>query len=156
MPKKVQISNNPFLVPLEVPIFYKNDYVGTASGGAILESRPIEIEMKVSIYPHQLIKLIPVLSASALKLLLCILPKLRYNKDYFELRPEDFIEITGFKKSMLYKCLNELLAGGVLSKRASRIHTYWFNPALFFFGNRVVAFPENVIVSKNSLPLQAK
>lgn len=88
-------------------------------------------------------------SKAALQVLGYILTHLRWNQDYLEIRlksnlSDDTSAKLAMNKTSFYKGVQELVAKGVIAYRTGRTSTYWINPALFFHGNRLKAFPSHI------------
>lgn len=99
-------------------------------------------------------KLLPELNKPALIILMHILNHLRWKQDYLEIRYyEKFNSEKPYElymsKSSFYVGINTLIQHAIIAKRLSRDKTYWINPSMFFLGNRLTTFPNNVVEGKH-------
>lgn len=88
-------------------------------------------------------------STGALQVFGYILSRLKWNQDYIELKPvpefdPDKPYALVMKKSSFYNAVKELSTRAIIANRPKRVSTYWINPAMFFRGSRLKAFPEYV------------
>lgn len=152
MAKVTLLPPNPFTQSLKIPVYYKNSQIGYASGGAISEVRPLDQDRRVTLFTQHLIEVLPKLSSPTLRVLFHIFVHLRTNQDYTEVRVNKLTEEMGYKSTIIYKALKELVSSGLLADRRSvRLHTYWLNPYYFFPGNRVQKYPDNLLDIKNEV-----
>lgn len=68
------------------------------------------------------------------------------GKDWVELDKKLYMEECGVSTMNTYRAaVNDLIGGGYINKTVVT-DVFWINPALFFNGSRVAAFPNNVKV----------
>ena len=142
----VQKSLNPFAESLVINVFYKKLKVGQSTGGGTLyESKPVETDKRVTLYPEYACEAFLAVGTNAQKLLFYILLHLVHNQDYLQLKESDVAPELGISRSSYYRALAELIEYNVIASRIQRKHTYWINPRMFFAGNRLSVYSDRVV-----------
>lgn len=86
------------------------------------------------------------LSAGAQRMFIYILYDLDTNKDWVTIVPKDYEKRAKKGTLNVYKkAIDELVRYSYLTPTLYR-YVYWINPALFFSGNRITKYKENVII----------
>lgn len=83
------------------------------------------------------------LSEKATKLYLYITYRVNSNEDYVWLNNIHFQELMKYKKRQYVECVHELVRYGIITPTIYP-ETYFINPLIFFCGNRLKKYPENV------------
>ena len=93
-------------------------------------------------------KLIASLSAPALKLYNWLIYELNPNKDYITINKNRAkLELNINSDKTFYKALAELNEKKIICNSDIK-NTYFINPKIFFCGNRVKMYPDNILVYK--------
>lgn len=130
--QKRTVSSNPFLAEGSIRVLIKAD----KNFLDIANPYFIEADAKSSFYHEQLTPIIPQLNAGALKLLLFISLKLRWNQDKVTLDRDGYMLWAGSTSlQSFYNARKDLEDFSVISKAGT--NDYWINPFLLFRGNRV-------------------
>ena len=86
------------------------------------------------------------LSAGTQRMLLYIMYSLDTNKDWITIVPKDYQKKAKKGTLNVYKkAIDELVRYSYLTPTLYR-YVYWINPALFFSGNRITKYKDNVII----------
>lgn len=86
------------------------------------------------------------LSNSELRLFVWISYEMEQNKDYLWINVKRFLEESGMVLNTYKSSVIGLCKKGYIYEVADIKDVYWVNPSVFFNGNRVRQFPNNVVV----------
>lgn len=137
---------NPFsqALVIETRYRYSRTTVGLQEIGLQEVKTLVEAESRTQLYHNHTFKVFKLLSNNSKLLFMWIATKIGWGSEKIELRSEKVCEATGFSTASFYRALDELKTYAVITESTSRDKTYWFNPILFFNGDRIKTFPGNV------------
>lgn len=130
--QKTTVSANPFLAEgaIRVVIKDKTNFLDATNPYFI------EADAKSQLYHETLNAIVPQLNAGALKLMLYISLKLRWNQDKINLDSASYLAWSGSTSvQSFYNARKDLEDCGVICKAVRS--EYWVNPFVMFRGNRV-------------------
>lgn len=139
--QKRTVSTNPFLAEGTIRVL-------TKAGEQVDYTKQyfLEADAKTHLYHDHLLEIIPQLSTGAIKLLLFIGLKLRWNQDKVELDREGFLRwVDSSAIQSFYNARKDLEAMGVIAKAGG--NSYWINPFLIFRGNRIAYAQQHGILN---------
>ncbi len=140
--------SNPFLVSFSITPRIISRKIVVEGRGTSYMNEAVDF-CKFTAYENFPFKLLPELNKPALIILMHILNHLKWKQDYLEIRYyEKFNSEKPYElymsKSSFYAGINTLIQHAIIAKRLSRDKTYWINPSMFFLGNRLATFPDNI------------
>jgi hypothetical protein len=146
-----KLQTNPFSFSLKIQatkIFDHKQHYLDNDGVMMPKSYIIEREQTTKIYVSAAArKLVSGLSSSAHRLLFHILYEIDTNCDYIELDAKFYMKMNGIKSIKTYnEALRELCRNNFIAQTIDYKSVYWINPTLFFSGNRISKYPNNVSV----------
>jgi len=148
---------NPFICEQQIEVFsYKKtetlgnpDIDGINRITTINTSKLMDRSNKVNIYmTPELRQIYMLLTETSHKLLRYIEGILQYNQDVIKINVDKFMKEGLIKsKATVYKAIEELCRYGFITKYHKQTY-YWINPLRFFNGNRIVKYPENLVIKE--------
>lgn len=155
---RLKLVNNPFAYSMEIPVikvysdklFEKIPVPDLATGETEHVYLPsgyyAEQQQSVKIYYCTKCKnLIASMSDKAQRLYLHVLYHLEKKVDYFQLNKEDYMRKNNIKSNTTFlAAVEELVTFGVIGLTGYK-SVFWVNPILFFPGDRVSRYPEQIV-----------
>lgn len=153
--RKPSISNtlmgvNPFSNNLKIEVnrvTFEKQFSRDKDGVWLPVEKELEIDKSCRIYINREKRLLVLcLSARAKDLLMWIIYETEVSCEWIWINKKRYMAEVGVSSVNTYKgALVELIKSGYILSSVVK-DTFWINPALFFNGSRVAAFPNNVKV----------
>ena len=148
---EADLGINPHINTLLIPVVKWEDVTSFKKDEEIFNfnTYDIEVEKKVSIYKSKERRLLyNKLKPTTCKLYLWIQQETKDNKDYLWINKERYIEETETTYKTYKQSVDELVAYCVITPTNTR-DVYWLNPSLFFSGNRLKKYPNNIVITQD-------
>ena len=148
--KEEELGINPFIYTLVIPVTKVVSNVDFTFDGeeGIMHNKSFYVERtkKVSLYKcESCMDNIIGLSDKALRLYTWVLLHLIPGKDYIQLNQEYYMRKNNVKSINTYKsAITELSRYAFISQVPGYKSIYWINPNIYFSGNRLNKFPNNI------------
>ena len=142
---------NPFLNSLEIVVNKfspDNQYTYDKTSGVTVRSEiDFDRQQSTRLYISRVFRLNAMkLNYSELRLFIWISYEMEQNKDYLWINVKRFLEESGMVLNTYKSSVIGLCKKGYIYEVADIKDVYWVNPSVFFNGNRVRQFPDNVVV----------
>lgn len=147
--KEDQIGNNPFVVPLQIPVREREfiDQLRKDKDGDLVPIKAyIENEPFIRLYvTSDRRKIINQLDDKSKSMLLWIFYTVERKKDYIWINKERYKKEQDIKSENTVRgALKNLVRYGLIQYTIVK-DVYWINPDFFFFGNRIKKYPNNLV-----------
>jgi len=143
------LQNNPFTNNLKIVVNKLEDKTTYQSTDGILLHKEyyFEREPYIKLYNNTIHrKLIANLSGNGIKLLFWLMFRIKRNQDYIKidktahLKENKINSINTYKSAIKEQQINLVICPAIIKDH------YFINPCIFFAGNRIKYYPENVVI----------
>jgi len=143
------LQNNPFTNNLKIVVSKLEDKTTYQSTDGILLHKQyyFEREPYIKLYNNPIHrKLLANLSGNSIKLLFWIMYRIIRNQDYIKIDKTAYLKENKINSINTYKAaIKELQINLIICPAIIKDH-YFINPCIFFAGNRIKNYPENVVI----------
>ena len=143
------LQNNPFTNNLKIVVSKLEDKTTYQSTDGILLHKEyyFEREPYIKLYNNHIHrKLLANLSGNSIKLLFWLMYRIKRNQDYIKIDKTAYLKENNINSINTYKAaIKELQINLVICPAIIKDH-YFINPCIFFAGNRIKYYPENVVI----------
>lgn len=149
------LQNNPFTNNLKIVVNKLEDKTTYQSTDGILLHKQyyFEREPYIKLYNNTIHrKLIANLSGNGIKLLFWLMFRIKRNQDYIKIDKTAYLKENKINSINTYKAAIKELQINLLICPAIIKDYYFINPCIFFAGNRIKNYPENVVIYEPKKP----
>ena len=143
------LQNNPFTNNLKIVVSKLEDKTTYQSTDGILLHKQyyFEREPYIKLYNNTIHrKLLANLSGNSIKLLFWLMYRIKRNQDYIKIDKTAYLKENKINSINTYKAaIKELQINLIICPAIIKDH-YFINPCIFFAGNRIKYYPENVVI----------
>ena len=143
------LQNNPFTNNLKIVVNKLEDKTTYQSTDGILLHKEyyFEREPYIKLYNNPIHrKLLANLSGNSIKLLFWLMYRIKRNQDYIKIDKTAYLKENKINSINTYKAaIKELQINLIICPTIIKDH-YFINPCIFFAGNRIKNYPENVVI----------
>ena len=151
------LQNNPFTNNLKIVVNKLEDKTTYQSTDGILLHKEyyFEREPYIKLYNNPIHrKLLANLSGNSIKLLFWLMYRIKRNQDYIKIDKTAYLKENNINSINTYKAaIKELQINLVICPAIIKDH-YFINPCIFFAGNRIKYYPENVVIYTPKKPIK--
>jgi len=147
------LIKNPFEYSLQIPVtsMYSSNSLTKNMEDGVVVHKEILLEQTQSVkiyYCSDCKQYVANLSDKAQRLYLHILYTLKPNKDYIQINSEYYMKSNNIKSINTFKeALKELIRYNFIAPTEYKT-VFWINPYLYFAGNRLTKYPNNIVKTK--------
>ena len=149
------LQNNPFTNNLKIVVSKLEDKTTYQSTDGILLHKQyyFEREPYIKLYNNTIHrKLIANLSGNGIKLLFWLMFRIKRNQDYIKIDKTAYLKENKINSINTYKAAIKELQINLLICPAIIKDYYFINPCIFFSGNRIKNYSENVVIYEPKKP----